>query len=32
VLTITQLLDYLENTGKVDAEKIRQTRAFLDQS
>jgi orotate phosphoribosyltransferase len=29
VLTITLLLDYWEKTGKVDKEKIRQTRAFL---
>jgi len=29
VLTITQLLDYWEKTGKVDEEKIAATRAFL---
>jgi len=32
VLTITQLLDYWENTGKVDADKIMETRAFLKQN
>jgi len=32
VLTITKLLDYWEKTANVDAEKIRQTRKFLDQS
>jgi uridine monophosphate synthetase len=32
VLTITNLLDYWEKMGKVDAEKIRQTRKFLNQS
>ncbi|MBE3067787.1 MAG: orotate phosphoribosyltransferase, partial [Chloroflexi bacterium] len=29
VLTITQLLDYWENTGRVDKEKLTATRAFL---
>lgn len=32
VLTITQLLDYWEQTGRVESEKIAQTRAFLHQS
>ncbi len=31
VLTITQLLDYWEQAGKVDAEKIAATRRFLEQ-
>jgi uridine monophosphate synthetase len=31
VLTITELLDHWERTGKVDAEKIGATRAFLNQ-
>jgi len=29
VLTISDLLDYWESTGKVDKEKIEATRAFL---
>ena len=29
VLTITQLLEYWEKTGKVDKDKIAATRAFL---
>ena len=29
VLTITQLLDYWEKTGKVDGDKIKATREFL---
>jgi uridine monophosphate synthetase len=29
VLTISQLLDYWEQTGKIEADKIEQTRAFL---
>jgi uridine monophosphate synthetase len=32
VLTITQLLDYWEETGKVEREKIEATRKFLKQS
>jgi len=32
VLTITQLLDYWENTGKVSADKVMETRAFLKQN
>lgn len=32
VLTITQLLDHWEGTGKVDKEKIEETRRFLAQS
>lgn len=32
VLTITQLLDYWEKTGKVDKTKIEETRAFLKNS
>jgi uridine monophosphate synthetase len=32
VLTITQLLDYWENNGKVEKEKIADTRAFLKQN
>ena len=32
VLTIRQLLDYWEKTGKVEADKIEQTRLFLHQS
>jgi len=32
VLTITQLLDHWEKTGKVDADKIMETRAFLKQN
>jgi uridine monophosphate synthetase len=32
VLTITQLLDYWEKTGKVEKEKIADTRAFLKQN
>lgn len=32
VLTITQLLEYWESTGKVDKEKIEETRKFLDQT
>ena len=32
VLTITQLLDHWEGTGKVSKEKIEETRAFLKQS
>nr|AOR51038.1 orotate phosphoribosyltransferase [uncultured bacterium pAX1] len=32
VLTITQLLDYYESTGKVDKSKIEETRKFLKQS
>ncbi len=31
VLTITEMLDYWERTGKVDGDKIRQTREFLQQ-
>jgi len=29
VLTITQLLDYYESVGKVEKEKIEETRKFL---
>jgi hypothetical protein len=29
VLTITQLLDYWEETGKVEKDKIEETRKFL---
>jgi uridine monophosphate synthetase len=32
VLTITQLLDYWEKTGKVEKDKIEETRKFLKQS
>ena len=32
VLTITQLLDYWEKTGKVEKDKIEETRKFLSQS
>ncbi len=32
VLTITQLLDYYESTGKVEKDKIEETRKFLEQS
>jgi uridine monophosphate synthetase len=32
VLTITQLLDYWESTGKVDKDKINETREFLKRS
>ena len=32
VLTITQLLDYWEQTGKVEKDKIEATRSFLAQS
>ncbi len=32
VLTITEMLDYWEQTGKVDGDKIRQTREFLEQA
>jgi uridine monophosphate synthetase len=31
VLTITELLDYWEGTGGVERDKIRETRAFLNQ-
>jgi hypothetical protein len=31
VLTITQLLDYYESTGKVEKVKIEETRKFLSQ-
>jgi uridine monophosphate synthetase len=32
VLTITQLLDYYESTGKVEKDKIEETRKFLEQT
>jgi orotate phosphoribosyltransferase len=32
VLTITQLLDYWESTGKVEKDKIEETRKFLKNS
>jgi uridine monophosphate synthetase len=32
VLTITQLLDYWESTGKVEKDKIEETRKFLEQT
>jgi hypothetical protein len=32
VLTITQLLDYYESTGKVEKDKIEETRKFLSQT
>jgi hypothetical protein len=32
VLTITQLLDYYESTGKVEKDKIEETRKFLESS
>jgi uridine monophosphate synthetase len=32
VLTITQLLDYYESTGKVEKDKIEETRKFLEQA
>jgi len=32
VLTITQLLDYYESTGKVEKDKIAETRKFLESS
>jgi len=32
VLTINQLLDYWEETGKVEKDKIEETRKFLAQS
>jgi len=32
VLTITQLLDYWEETGKVEQDKIEETRKFLSSS
>jgi len=32
VLTITQLLNYWEQTGKVEKDKIDETRKFLSQS
>jgi uridine monophosphate synthetase len=32
VLTITQLLDYYESTGKVEKDKIAETRKFLEQT
>ncbi len=32
VLTITQLLDYYESTGKVEKDRIEETRKFLEQS
>jgi hypothetical protein len=32
VLTITELLDYWEKMGKVEQDKIRETREFLKQN
>ena len=32
VLTITQLLDYYESTGKVEKDKIEETRKFFVQT